>query len=371
MIGSKQGVLPDRLITRLIKARAIGSSSSIHPRQVQPASLDLTLGPTAHRIRASFLPGDGRTISERLEEYSLRTANLEKGAVLEKGCVYIVRLQERLALPTEICAVANAKSSTGRLDLLTRLVTDRGTEFDRVDAGYRGPLYAEICPRSFAVLVRTGTRLNQIRFRQGDTVLPDDQLRELQQKRRIVSGDASIGGGIGFSVDLDQPGGLSGFRAKPHAGIIDVDEVGRYDPADFWDPVVASGRRIILDPGSFYILASREAVSIPPDYAAEMVPYIAMVGEFRVHYAGFFDPGFGHSESGGEGSKGVLEVRCHEVPFFLEHGQLVGRLAFERMSGRPDVPYGSNGGANYQGQGLKLAKQFRQYSAPRAPSLGG
>ena len=371
MIGSQHGVLPDRLISQLIEAGAIRSSDSIRPLQIQPASLDLTLGAEAHRIRASFLPGDKRTISERLEEYSLRTADLRNGAVLEKGCVYIVRLQERLALPPGIGAVANAKSSTGRLDLLTRLVTDRGTEFDRVDAGYRGPLYAEICPRSFAVLVRTGTRLNQIRFRQGDTVLSDDQLRELQRTRKIVSGNASIGGGIGFSVDLGQPGELSGFRAKPHAGIIDVDEVGRYDPADFWDPVAAKERRIILDPGSFYILASREAVSIPPEYAAEMVPYIAMVGEFRVHYAGFFDPGFGHSESGGEGSKGVLEVRCHEVPFLLEHGQLVGRLAFERMSERPDVPYGSNDGANYQGQGLKLAKQFRQHAAPDAPLFGG
>ena len=371
MISCEQGVLPDRLIAKLIDAGAIGSSSSIRPLQVQPASLDLTLGSTAHRIRASFLPGAGRAISERLEEDSLRTVDLREGAVLEKGCVYVVGLQEHLALPTNIGAVANAKSSTGRLDLLTRLVTDCGTEFDRVDAGYTGPLYAEICPRSFAVLVRTGTRLNQIRFRQGDAVLSDDQLRELQRKRRIVSGDASIGGGIGFSVDLGRPNGFSGFRAKPHAGIIDVDEIGRYDPADFWDPVAAKDRRIILDPGSFYILASREAVSIPPDYAAEMAPYIAMVGEFRVHYAGFFDPGFGHSESGGKGSKGVLEVRCHEVPFFLEHGQLVGRLAFERMSARPDVPYGSSAGANYQGQGLKLAKQFRQYVAPGAPLLGG
>ncbi len=353
------GVLPSQRIARLIADGAISADTDFETGQIQPASLDLRLGRVAYRVRASFLSGDRNTVADRLAEFEMHRIDLSDGAVLEKGCVYVVPLMESLDLPDAIQAVANAKSSTGRLDLLTRLITDGGTEFDRIAPGYVGPLYAEICPRSFSVLVRPGMKLNQIRFRDGQSVLDDTALATLHASEPLVGGEAMISDGLGFSVDLSpELGAYAGFRAKPHAGVIDLDLIGHYAVADFWESVPAQGR-IILDPGAFYILVSREAVTIPPDYAAEMAPYLAMVGEFRVHYAGFFDPGFGHPIAGGTGSRGVLEVRCHEAPFMLEHGQVVGRLVYERMSERPEQLYGMGIASNYQGQGLKLSKQFR------------
>lgn len=355
------GVLPDSALQDMIGAGQITADPPVIPEQIQPASLDLRLGRTAYRVRASFLAGSGRSVTQRLAEFEMHRIDLTQGAVLEKGCVYVVPLMEQLALPAGLTAVANAKSSTGRLDLLTRTITDGGVEFDRIPDGYHGPLYAEICPRSFSVLVRPGMRLNQIRFRQGQAVLSDPDLGALHDADPLVSGDAVIDDGLGFSVDLRPEGttDLVGFRAKPHTGLIDLDRIGHYDPADFWEEIRTTQGRIILDPGAFYILVSQEAVTIPPDYAAEMAPYLAMVGEFRVHYAGFFDPGFGHGSADGIGSRGVLEVRCHEAPFVLEHGQVVGRLVYERMATRPKQLYGSGIASNYQGQGLKLSKHFR------------
>ncbi len=354
------GVLADSAIGAMIAAGEIAASAPVPDAQIQPASLDLRLGAKAYRVRASFLAGSGRTVAERIAEFEMHEIDLRQGAVLEKGCVYVVPLMERLALPKGLTAVANAKSSTGRLDLLTRTITDGGVEFDRIPEGYTGPLYAEICPRSFSVLVRPGMRLNQIRFRRGQSVLTDAELRALHEQSPLVSGKAMISEGLGFSVDLKPAkGDLVGYRAKPHTGVIDLDRLGHYDPAEYWEEVHTKDGRIILDPGAFYILVSREAVTIPPDYAAEMAPYLAMVGEFRVHYAGFFDPGFGYDGAGGNGSRGVLEVRCHEAPFVLEHGQVVGRLVYERMAERPDRLYGVDLKSNYQGQGLKLSKHFR------------
>ena len=353
------GVLADNAIRELIATGAISAEPAVDAAQLQPASLDLRLGFTAYRVRASFLAGKGRSVKDRIEEFGMHSVDLSQGAVLEKGCVYLVPLMESLALPAGLSAVANAKSSTGRLDLLTRTITDGGEEFDRIPDGYRGPLYAEICPRSFSVLVRPGMRLNQIRFRKGQSVLTDQELAALHRDAPLVSGEALISSGLGFSVDLKPAeGDLVGYRAKPHTGVIDLDRIGQYAPSDYWEEIRTREGRIILDPGAFYILVSREAVTIPPDYAAEMAPYLAMVGEFRVHYAGFFDPGFGWGEAGGAGSRGVLEVRCHEAPFVLEHGQVVGRLVYERMSSRPDQLYGAGIASNYQGQGLKLSKHF-------------
>ena len=354
------GVLPSQKIRALIAEGAIRADIPVTPAQIQPSSLDLRLGTVAYRVRASFLAGGGRTVDERLDEFEMHRIDLSKGAVLEKGCVYVVPLMESLKLPEGVQAVANAKSSTGRLDLLTRTITDGGVEFDRIAPGYDGPLYAEICPRSFSVLVRPGMRLNQIRFRQGQAALSDADLRALHEASPLVSGEALIADGLGFSVDLAPgKGTLVGYRAKPHTGVIDLDFIGHYAPEDYWEPIHTSEGRIILDPGAFYILVSREAVTIPPECAAEMAPYLAMVGEFRVHYAGFFDPGFGHDAAGGQGSRGVLEVRCHEAPFVLEHGQVVGRLVYERMTETPDMLYGREIASNYQGQGLKLSKHFR------------
>ena len=349
------GVLARQQIEALFERGSIRCDTPFDDDQIQPASLDLRLGPEAYRVRASFLAGHGRSVSERIAEYGMHRIDLTAGAVLEKGCVYVVPLMEALALPDGITAVANAKSSTGRLDLLTRVITDSGVEFDRIAAGYSGPLYAEICPRSFSVLARTGNRLNQIRFRDGQAALNDTELNALHAETPLVDGPATIAEGLAFSVDLrPATGTLAGWRAKPHSGVIDLDRIGGHRPEEFWEPVTARDGRMILDPGAFYILVSREAVHIPPDYAAEMAPYLAMVGEFRVHYAGFFDPGFGH----GTPARGVLEVRCHEAPFVLEHGQVVGRLIFERMSQRPDMLYGIDIASNYQGQGLKLSKHF-------------
>ena len=354
------GVLPSQTIETMLENGQIKADPPAIDGQVQPASLDLRLGNVAYRVRASFLAGAGRSVAERLDEFEMHQIDLSDGAVLEKGRVYVVPLMESLDLPDEVQAVANAKSSTGRLDLLTRTITDGGTEFDRIPQGYTGPLYAEICPRSFSVLVRPGMRLNQIRFRAGQSVLSDQDLFVLHDRSPLVDGEAVIDDGLGFSVDLKPAEGtLVGYRAKPHTGVIDLDNIGHYDPAEYWEEVRSDQGQIILDPGAFYILVSREAVHIPPAYAAEMAPYLAMVGEFRVHYAGFFDPGFGHDAAGGTGSRGVLEVRCHEAPFVLEHGQVVGRLVYERMSEVPDQLYGAGIASNYQGQGLKLSKHFK------------
>ena len=343
----------------MISNGQISGAPAIIPEQIQPASLDLRLGNIAYRVRASFLAGHDRRVEDRLKEFEMHQIDLTDGAVLEKGCVYVVPLMESLDLPDGLQAVANAKSSTGRLDLLTRTITDGGAEFDRIAPGYTGPLYAEICPRSFSVLVRPGMRLNQIRFREGQAVLDDAALRALHTSDVLVNGEALIDDGLGFSVDLNLDStDLVGYRAKPHTGVIDLDNIGYYDPAEYWEEVRCKDGQIILDPGAFYILVSREAVHIPPAYAAEMAPYLAMVGVFRGHYAGFFDPGFGHSAAGGTGSRGVLEVRCHEAPFVLEHGQVVGRLVYERMSEIPQQLYGSGIASNYQGQGLKLSKHF-------------
>jgi len=343
----------------MIAGGQISASRPVDTEQIQPASLDLRLGHVAYRVRASFLAGRDRTVADRLSQFQMHEIDLTGGAVLEKGCVYVVPLLESLALPAGMTGAASAKSSIGRLDLLTRVITDHGIEFDRVPEGYVGPLYVEICPRSFSVVAKTGQMLNQIIFRNGKTQMSDDALGALHAQTPIVSGEAVISDGLGFSVDLrPTDGDLVGYRAKPHTGVIDLGKLGHYHPAEYWEEVRTDQGWIILDPGAFYILVSREAIAIPPMAAAEMAPYIAMVGEFRVHYAGFFDPGFGYAAAGGSGSRGVLEVRCHEAPFVLEHGQIVGRLVYEHMAAMPQALYGQEIKSNYQGQGLKLSKHF-------------
>jgi dCTP deaminase len=357
-----KGILPDRMIAQLAADGGILPATEFVPDQIQPASLDLRLGEVAYRVRASFLPGS-TTVARRIDELKLHEFALTDGAVLETGCVYIVPLIESLALPEDIAAAANPKSSTGRLDVFTRVIADETRGFDRVEAGYHGPLYAEISPRTFPVLVREGSRLSQIRFRRGHALLNAEALRALHQRERLVNADnADVSEGIAVGVDLSGlgPGGLVGYRAKRHTGLIDVERRGGYAVADFWEPMMARpDRSLILDPNEFYILASKEAVQVPPDFAAEMVPFDPLVGEFRVHYAGFFDPGFGYAGAGGQGSRAVLEVRSREVPFILEHGQIVGRLVYEKMLARPDAMYGQRIGSNYQAQGLKLSKHFR------------
>jgi dCTP deaminase len=368
------GILPDRMIAALAGDGAIAPGQKFQPDQIQPASLDLRLGEVAYRVRASFLPGPETTVAERIEQLKLHEIILSHGAVLETGCVYIVPLIESLALPDNVAGAANPKSSTGRLDVFTRVIADKTRGFDRIKPGYHGPLYAEISPRTFPVLVRTGSRLSQLRFRHGHAQLDSDALRTLHAREALVDDPrADVSEGIAVSVDLSASipsvftpagvtgrGAIVGFRAKHHTGLIDIERRAAYDVGDFWEPIYSrSDRSLILDPDEFYILASKEAVQVPPDYAAEMVPFDPLVGEFRVHYAGFFDPGFGHVTAGGRGARAVLEVRSREVPFILEHGQIVGRLIYESMLQRPNTLYGDGLGSNYQAQGLKLSKHFR------------
>jgi dCTP deaminase len=355
------GILPAHLIASLIEDGKVRLARLPDADQIQPASLDLRLDALAYRVRASFLPGPEMTVAERLEALKLHEIDLSGSAVLETGCVYIVPLMESLALPADLAAAANPKSSTGRLDIFTRVITDRARAFDAIPAGYHGPLYLEVSPRTFPVVVRAGSRLSQMRFRRGAARLDDDALVALHARSTLVDGGLHVASGLVLSIDLTgNEGGIVGYRGKRHTGLIDVDRRAGYDVLDYWEPIASRGRaELILDPDQFYILVSREAVHVPPDFAAEMVPFDPLVGEFRVHYAGFFDPGFGHSEAGGAGSRAVLEVRSHEVPFILEHGQIVGRLVYERMLARPQMLYGQGIGSHYQAQGLKLSKHFR------------
>ena len=356
------GILPGHVLRRLIRAhREVVASEPVDEVQIQPASIDLRLGPVAWRVRASFLPGPHATVKDKLANAVLHEIDLTNGAVLETGCVYVVPLLESAEFSFRVSGLANPKSSTGRLDVFTRLITDRAQGFDRIEPGYHGPLYAEISPRTFPVLVRKGSRLNQLRVRRGSPQFTDTQLKRLHAETPLVDCDADIDNGLALSVDLK--GTMTthqvGWRAKRHTNIIDIDRRGVLDPLDYWDPIEASkSGTIVLDPDEFYILASREAVAIPPEFAAEMVPFNPLVGEFRVHYAGFFDPGFGYQQGRPPSARAVLEVRSREVPFILEHGQIIGRLVFERLTEVPAEAYGEGIGSHYQRQGLKLSKHF-------------
>ena len=364
------GLLPRQRIKALIRRKIVQASVEIDDTQIQPASLDLRLGTRAYRVPASFLPGKGKTVEQQLSELECDEINLENGAVLERGTVYVVELQEFLDLPDSVSALANPKSSTGRLDVFTRLIADYSDKFDTVQGGYEGKLYTEISPCSFSIRARRGSRLNQIRFRRRNSsqtensrfILEDRELIERHNKSRLVDGEIQLRNGLILSVDLS--GGdarnVAGYRAQRFTGVIDVDKSQEYDPREFWEPVhVREYKKLILDPNQFYILASRERIHIPPDLAAEMVPIDPMMGEFRVHYAGFFDPEFGFTEHGHPGSRAVLEVRSHEVPFVLEDGQAIGRLVYEPVAEIPEILYGQIDTSNYQGQGLKLSKHFR------------
>ena len=364
------GVLSDAQLQASVDAGYISSVEPLDSDQIQPASLDLRLGYRGWRVQASFLPGHGKAVADKLDKFAMHEIDLKNGAVLEKGCVYIVELMESLALPDDLSAMANPKSSTGRLDVFTRLISDGAMEFESVASGYTGPIYAEISPRTFSILVRPKSRLSQLRVRQGDTRLHDTALAELQADNPIIRSDIdqdsriSFDDGVGLSVNLTPDGDsdLIGWRARKHAGLVDVDKPASLAIDRFWEPVrtadLVSGG-LVLNPDEFYILASREFVSVPEDYAAEMRAYDTRVGEFRAHYAGFFDPGFGLKTLGASATRAVLEVRSHDVPFLIEQNQIVCRLVYERMSARPSQLYGVAGSrSNYQAQGLKLAKHF-------------
>jgi dCTP deaminase len=371
-VGGKPGLLPSQQILALRDRKKVDAPSGIDAEQIQPASVDLRLGRKAYRVRSSFLPGKAHTVLEQLDDLKQHEFSLDGGAVLEHGCVYVVKLQETLDLPPSISALANPKSSTGRIDVFTRLITDHSEAFDWVEAKYSGELFAEIFPRTFSIKVETGTKLNQLRFlrRSGSQdrywrpELGDARLRKLDKKTPLVDGTvgkAVIRNGLNVGVDLQGVGskGLVGYRALKFADVLDVEKRG-HNKRDFWEPIYASkDGRLVLHPNEFYILASNERIQVPPEYAAEMIPIDPMMGEFRAHYAGFFDPGFGWAEEGGGGSKAVLEVRTLEIPFVLEHGQTIARLVYEDLAERPAKVYGQSIASHYQGQGLKLSKHFK------------
>jgi dCTP deaminase len=371
-LAGRPGLLPAQQIEALKARRKIDARAEILPDQIQPASVDLRLGSKAYRVRASFLPGRHQTVAQQLERLKQHEFSLDGGAVLEQGCVYLVKLQEMLSLPSSIAAVANPKSSTGRIDVFTRLISDRSEAFDWVEAGYEGEIYAEIFPRTFSVKARTGSRLSQMRFlrragsqdRYWRPEIGDAELRKLDSRMPLVDGTvgkATIRNGLNVGVDLRGAGRrpVIGYRALKFADVLDVDRRG-YNKRDFWEPIHAPrDGRLILHPNEFYILASKERLQVPPDYAAEMIPIDPMYGEFRAHYAGFFDPGFGFAEEGGGGSKAVLEVRTLEVPFILDDGQTIARLVYEELADRPSKLYGRSIASHYQGQALKLSKHFK------------
>jgi dCTP deaminase len=372
------GILPCQTLQSMVDAGDIRTSEifeRIEPDQIQPASIDLRLGTYAYPVDTSFLPGRNVRVMDKLRRLDADVdrfrIDLRNGAVLEKGRVYLVPLAEMISLKSDVAAFANPKSSTGRLDILTRLIADGATHFDQVEDGYEGQLFIEIAPRSFSIVVKSGTRLNQLRFSRTRGLAPrpiaGPEWKKLLDEGQIADASANGAGKPGilpFTIDLvgnGRPGSLIGWRAKKNTQRIDLDRRD-YDPRDFWEPIhFHKESSLALVPDEFYILMTKEAIAVPPDYAAEMLPYDTRAGEFRVHYAGFFDPGFGwNAQTGKAGSsRGVLEVRSHEVPFLLEHGQTVGWLRYERMAQAPSTLYGQEIKSNYQGQSLKLAKQFR------------
>lgn len=373
------GVLSSQEILELIHKNVITSENGIEKDLIQPASIDLRLGIKAWRVPASFLPGKGNKVSSRLKDLAMHEFSLIDGAVLECGCVYIVKLLENVSLTDNLTGIANPKSSTGRLDVFTRLIVDGAMEFEEVPAGYQGPLYAEISPRTFSVLVRTGSRLNQLRLKRGQSFTSDKEMEILQEHVGLVRYQDNINlldkikNGVPLSVDLIGENGLIGYKARKHSMLIDIDKPNHYKRELFWEKITVEDLlyqggdyknknnqgSLILSPDAFYILASKEYVSVPSKYAAEMRAYDTKVGEFRAHYAGFFDPGFGLTELGASKTKAVLEVRSHDVPFLIEQDQTVCRLVYEPMANVPSILYGEAGSSNnYQAQGLKLAKHF-------------
>ncbi|HEX3892208.1 MAG TPA: 2'-deoxycytidine 5'-triphosphate deaminase [Terracidiphilus sp.] len=364
-----EGILPSQEIAALVETGKICADGDIGEDQVQPSSLDLRLGTEAYRIRASFLPGKTTTLIQQARHNGMlqETVDISSGAVLQPNAIYVIPLMERLALPQDIYGIANPKSSTGRLDIFTRLIPEFGDEFERVKRGYNGGLYIEVLSQTFPILVRAGMRLNQLRLGRGRrTAVGEDRLRQLGQKDFLVApdevtGQAMVDRGLRLTVDLEGDGsGVVGYRAKKTTQAIDLGLLNHYEVDDFWTPLHKT-EECILARGEFYILASKQRVRIPADLAAEMLPYDLSTQEFRVHYAGFFDPGFGYGENGEiPGTRAVLEVRANEMPILLEDDQFVGRLNYFYMAAKPDKVYGGSIGSNYQQQGLALSKQFKR-----------
>lgn len=371
-----EGILPSQELRQLVTDGVI-SAPGFSEDQIQPSSIDLRLGDAAYEVAASFLPGASTTLLKKAAANGMlrHKIDISTPTLLYPGLIYVIPIQEILDLPPDVFGIANPKSTTGRLDIFTRLITDIGDEFERVRRGYSGKLYIEVVSQTFPILVQAGMRLNQLRLARGRHIFAGDRaLRKLDQVDPLIDADeesaqAQVDRGLRLTVDLQGNGsGIIGYRARKTSTPVDLSKINHYEIADFWIPVMRNDRmQCILEPGEFYILASRQRVRVPPGYAAELLPYDLSTQEFRVHYAGFFDPGFGYG-SGGEipGTRAVLEVRASQLPILLEDDQFVGRLNYYRMASVPDKVYGGNIGSSYQLQGLALSKQFRRESAPAA-----
>jgi dCTP deaminase len=369
--------LPDHEIRAVVQLGWIASDPPIAPTQFQPASLDLRLGPIAYQLRASFLPYR-ETVAARLENEVVNSGlvidrvSLESGATLQRGSVYLVPLCESLRLPPHLRGRSNPKSTTGRLDVFTRVITDGTPRFDEIRAGYHGRLYLEVSPQSFPVRVQAGASLNQLRLLCGNALLTDGALTQVYATTPLLYDDddrpiplerVTFNDGLCLGVDLSgrATGGVIGYRAHPNPPAVDLGRVGHYDPAEFWEPIKQSARDgYILEANRFYILVSKERIRVPPPFAAEMVVYDAGAGEIRTHYAGFFDPGFGWGDGSVLGTKVVMEVRAREVPFMVYDGQTSFKVWFERLGSAPERLYGAGLGSSYQHQTLSLSKQFRR-----------
>lgn len=375
MTEAQSGVLPSQGLSQAIEREWVSSGDyRIRPEAIQPASIDLRLGDFAWALRCSFLPDVRSTVEEKIEGLAFQKIDLRDGAVLERDRPYLVPLIEELALPQDVRAKANPKSSTGRLDVFTRVITDGHHRFDDIRAGYRGKLYLEVVPRSFAIQVETGLSLNQLRLARGDVRLGDERIRALQEQEPLLymggepvpEGELAVADGLFLSLDLSGPADrVVGYRAKKNSLPVDLSRIRAYRWNDYWDPVFPEqGGRVVLEPEIFYLLLSAEGVSIPPQIAAEMMAYDPTAGELRTHYAGFFDPGFGYDPSGERpGSRAALEVRARDVSFMVEHRQPVCKLALEWMQAPAERLYGADLGSNYQGQVTMLSKHFQEQRA--------
>ena len=375
-LRGKSGYLTNQSIELACHEGMIHSRVSLLASQFQPVSLDLRLGSHAYRIQSSFLP-ENDTVDTKLNEVKLYKIDLRDGGILEKGAIYLIPLLEELAFPEKFQGRTNPKSSTGRLDMFTRVIVDHGHRFDEIPNGYRGKMYLEVIPRSFPVRVREGLRLNQLRVFQGDPHLSDVQLKNHYKKTPILFGDGGRPVGVekvkvdnGLFISLDLAGArkdrIVAYKAKTNSSVIDMSLNRHYHPMDFWEPITLTqirNKRLILEPESFYIMMSKEKICIWPHLLAEMVAYEPNSGELRTHYAGFFDPGFGWH--GGktlknQGTSAVMEVRPHDVPFMVEDGQTFCRLKFESVIEKPTKVYGKKIKSNYHSQELALSKYFKE-----------
>ena len=380
-MSGKKGVFSFQELKRAVADGVISASTPIGDKQIQPASMDLRLGDKAYALVSSFLPEKNTKIADILDdseksdlvkyEFKLR----EEGSILDKGIIYLIPLMEALDLPADVDGKTNPKSTTGRLDIFTRVLTDSNPVFDHIKEGYKGGLYVEVMPRSFSVKVTPGMSLGQLRLRRGNCYIIDDDLKKIYNEDKLLyvgdecvpRGDVRFSHGIFMSVDLKGNGvGVIGYKAKKNSNVIDLSKIDHHREEDFWEKIPPNPKNnLILEPEEFYILASREKIRIPNNYAADMAPFDAGAGELRTHYAGFFDPGFGYGEGGEmKGTKAVLEVRAHDVPFMITHGQTFCKLYFEEMGQIPEAVYGPKIGSSYQGQGIKLSKQFKQSPQP-------